>query len=67
MWNVDVSLGKNFKLTELVQLQLRTDMFNALNHVNPANINTGLNAGTFGQVRGTTGQRVIQLNGRLIW
>ena len=42
-------------------------LFNSLNHVNPANINTSLNSGTFGQVRGTTGQRVIQLNGRLSW
>ncbi len=66
-WNFDVSLGKNFRLTEAVKLQLRTDMFNSLNHVNPANINTGLNAGTFGQVRGTTGQRVVQLNARLTW
>jgi hypothetical protein len=42
-------------------------MFNTLNHVNPANINTGLNSGTFGQIRGTAGQRVVQLNGRLSW
>lgn len=34
---------------------------NVVNHVNPADINTGLNAGTFGQVRGVAGQRVINL------
>lgn len=67
MWNLDISLGKNFRLTETSRLQIRTDMFNVVNHVNPANVNTGLNAGTFGQVRGTTGQRVIQLNARLSW
>ena len=66
-WNLDLSLGKNFNLSERFRVQLRTDLFNSLNHVNPANINTSLNSGTFGQVRGTTGQRVIQLNGRLSW
>jgi hypothetical protein len=64
-WNTDISLGKNFQLQERVKLQIRTDMFNSLNHMNPANIATGLNAGNFGQVRGTTGQRVVQLNARL--
>lgn len=66
-WNFDVSLGKNFRLTEAMRLQVRTDMFNSLNHVNPTNISTGLNAGNFGQIRGTTGQRVVQLNARLSW
>ena len=67
LWNLDVSLGKNFKLKEALRLQIRTDMFNVVNHLNPSNINTGINAGTFGQVRGTTGQRVVQLNARLNW
>ena len=66
-WNLDISLGKNFKLAEAMRLQIRTDMFNFFNHVNPANIDTSLNSGTFGQVRGTTGQRVVQLNARLSW
>jgi hypothetical protein len=66
-WNVDVSLSKNFRLTEALRLQVRSDMFNVLNHLNYANINIGLNSGTFGQVRGTTGQRVVQLNARRNW
>ena len=66
-WNLDISLGKNFRLTEALGLQIRTDMFNLFNHINPANINTSINAGTFGQVRGTTGQRIVQLNARLSW
>ena len=67
MWNLDVSLGKNFKLRETVRLQIRSDMFNIINHVNPSNISTGLNASDFGQIRGTTGQRIVQLNARLSW
>ena len=31
-WNVDLSLGKNFKIAEKVQFQIRLDAFNALNH-----------------------------------
>ncbi|HEU0178554.1 MAG TPA: hypothetical protein VFV58_30190 [Blastocatellia bacterium] len=33
-WNVELSLAKNFKITEKKTLQFRADMFNALNHVN---------------------------------
>jgi len=66
-WNVDVSISRNFKLTETMKLQLRSDMFNVMNHLNPANVSTSLNANNFGQIRGSTGQRVIQLNARLSW
>lgn len=33
-WNLDLSLAKKFELTERVQLQFRTEMFNAFNHAN---------------------------------
>jgi hypothetical protein len=65
LWNVNLSVGKNFTIRENVKLQLRTDMFNAFNKVNYSNPTTGINSSQFGQVRGTRGQRVIQLNGRL--
>jgi len=64
-WNVNLSIGKNFTIMEKVKLQLRTDMFNALNKVNFTGITTSINSATFGQARSTRGQRVIQLNGRL--
>jgi Carboxypeptidase regulatory-like domain/TonB-dependent Receptor Plug Domain len=67
MWNVDLSLGKNFSLTERVRLQVRSDMLNVLNHFNPSGITTSINSGTFGQVRSTLSTRVIQLNGRVSW
>ena len=67
MWNVDVSLGKNFKLTERVQLQIRSDMLDAFNHLNPTSIATSINANNFGQIQDTLGSRVIQLNGRISW
>ena len=66
-WTLDFSLAKNFNLTEKLKFQLRTDMFNALNHVNYSRLQASINSGSFGRVRGTTGQRVMQLNGRLSW
>ncbi|HXE63818.1 MAG TPA: TonB-dependent receptor [Bryobacteraceae bacterium] len=64
-WNVDFSLGKNFNIGEKVRLQLRTDMFNAVNAVVLTGITTSINSVTFGQARSTTGPRAVQLNARL--
>jgi len=66
-WTVDASLAKNFRLKERMTLQIRTDMFNALNHVNLSDPSTGLNGATFGEISGAGGMRVIQFNGRLRW
>jgi hypothetical protein len=43
-WNFDFGALKDFVITERVRLQLRTEMFNAFNHVNfenPRNASTG--------------------------
>jgi hypothetical protein len=67
-WNLDFSASKNFRIKERVTFQLRTDMFNALNNVNLAGLVTNINTtATFGQLRSTRGQRVIQLNSRITW
>jgi len=66
-WSGDVSLSKNFRLKERVNLQVRTDMFNATNHVNLGDPSTGLNGATFGEISSAGGMRVIQFNGRLRW
>jgi hypothetical protein len=43
-------------------------MFNAVNNVNLTGLVTNINTtATFGQLRGTRGQRVVQLNGRIMW
>lgn len=34
LWNLDAGLSRNVKLTERYSLQLRAEMFNALNHAN---------------------------------
>lgn len=66
-WNLDFSLAKNFSLTERVSFQLRSDMFNAFNHTNLTGLRTSINDRFFGQLLGTRGARVIQLNARLSW
>jgi hypothetical protein len=64
-WEVDLSLAKNFGITERVRLQLRLDMFNALNHTNFSAIQTSLTAGNFGAFTATRGARTGQLNARI--
>jgi hypothetical protein len=62
---VDLSIGKNFPLREKARLQVRADMFNALNHTNLGNPTTSIESGTFGRITGTRGSRGIALNARI--
>ncbi len=65
-WNVDLSVGKNFKITETVRLQIRMDAFNAFNHTSLSGFaSTDVNSGSFGRFTNTRGARVAQLNARL--
>ncbi len=66
-WSLDFGLGKNIKLSERFKLQLRTDMFNFLNHVNYGGPSNSRSAATFGEINGAGGMRVVQLNARLTW
>jgi hypothetical protein len=66
-WNVDLGLAKNFALSDRFKLQVRSDIFNALNHTNLTGLRTNINDARFGQLTSTGGARVIQLNGRLSW
>jgi len=65
--SVDFSLAKNFKIGEQWNLQFRSDMFNATNHVNYNGPATGANSATFGEISGAGSMRVIQLNAKLTW
>jgi hypothetical protein len=64
-WNVDLSLSKNVAITERVRLQVRGDMFNALNYANYSGINTNIRSSSFGVFTSTRGARVVQVNARL--
>ena len=62
---MDFSLAKNFTIRENMRLQIRTDLFNALNHTNLSGLRTSINDAFFGQLLSTTGARIVQLNARL--
>jgi len=67
-WNTDLSLGKNFRIVEKVQMQIRIDAFNAFNHTSLSSLaSTDITNGSFGRFTNTRGARVAQLNARLTW
>jgi hypothetical protein len=65
---LDGSLLKNFKVTEIVKLQLRFEALNLDNHPNFDGIVTNLNSGTFGKAQilvGNAPSRRLQLGARI--
>jgi hypothetical protein len=62
---VDLSLSKNFRLSERLGGQLRLDAFNAFNRVNPSNPVTDLNNPNFGRSLSTETPRSLQFGLRL--
>jgi hypothetical protein len=65
--NWDMSLFKTFQLRESVQLQLRGDFANALNHVVLGGVNSRVSSGAFGTIGNTGSPRIIQLSARLLF
>jgi hypothetical protein len=53
--NFDLSLFKNFRVTERFKLQFRAESFNAINHVQFANPNTGVTNTAFGTITNEKG------------
>jgi hypothetical protein len=66
-WNVDLSLGKDFAVTERATLQFRADSFNFFNNTNLSGFATDINNSRFGKFTSTRGSRAVQLNARLSW
>jgi hypothetical protein len=64
----DISLRKQFGITDDVKLQIQADFFNAFNMVNWGNPATNLSGSGFGNITAITGQpRNIQLGARVIF
>lgn len=59
-WTVDLSLAKSFAVTEGSRIQVRADLFNALNHTNLGNPQTNIRS-RFGQITSASAGRVVQL------
>ena len=51
--NTDLSLVKNTRLTERMNLQFRTEAFDVFNHPNFGNPNLNAQSGTFGRITTT--------------
>ena len=64
-WQADISLGKTFRVTEAVSLQVRGETFNAFNHVNYANPTLSIVSPDFGKLTSAPGWRTGQVSGRL--
>jgi hypothetical protein len=65
----DLSVLKDFRITEKITFQFRAEAQDAMNHAMFGGPNTSPTSTQFGQVTSTVGanQRVITLNGRLTW
>lgn len=59
-FDTDLSLQKNFRISENVKLQFRGDFLNAFNHVNLNSPNSSCCAGTMGVVSSSSSPRNIQ-------
>jgi hypothetical protein len=64
--DLDLSLGKTFQLIEGIQLEVRADSSNALNHPNleQPSLATGTGVVGGGQITSANGARTLQLGGR---
>jgi len=60
--SADISLQKNFPITETMRLQFRADFLNAFNHPNFAVPNFTFGSGTFGISNVTQDARQLQFD-----
>lgn len=63
----DLTIAKNFGLTEGRSLQFRGELFNAFNQVNYNPPNANVSSGTFGKITSALSGRSIQLGLKLYW
>jgi outer membrane receptor protein involved in Fe transport len=63
--NWDISFLKDTKITESKKVEFRAEFFNAFNHAQFLNPDTGGFSGTFGQISQTRGPRLIQFGLKL--
>src|SRR5262249_27217693 len=61
----DLTLGKEFKIAERMNLQFRTEAYNVFNHTNFLGVGTAFGTSTFGQITTTRDPRLIQFGLKL--
>ncbi len=64
---VDLSLFKNFKITEAVHIQFRAECFNLFNHANLGLPENDVQSPAFGQILQAGSPRLVQLAAKLIF
>jgi Carboxypeptidase regulatory-like domain len=68
IWNTDISVFKNTKITESTKLQLGFEFFNVFNHPNFTVPNNDINNGDFGQIKNNAyAGRVVQYRFKFIF
>ena len=60
-WNMSLSLFKQFKIGERLNVQLRGESFSVVNTPNWNNPDTNIGNSTFGYITGAGGNRTVQL------
>ncbi|HUP94851.1 MAG TPA: hypothetical protein VM164_08075, partial [Burkholderiales bacterium] len=63
--NVHTTIAKSFGLGTGTRLQVRLEMFDALNRKNYSNPQLAITNSEFGRISGAGGNRTIQFGGRL--
>jgi hypothetical protein len=68
-WNFDVSMFKDFAITEGMRIQMRFEFFNAFNNVrfDQRNLNDDYNSASFGNVTAALNPRIIQFAAKFIF
>ncbi len=64
-WNV--SAFKDFRLTERVRLEFRTEFFNIFNEVNLGNPNQTFTSPSFGRITSAGAPRILQFGLKLLF
>ncbi len=65
--SLDASVIRQFPIKDRMHLELRLEAFNALNTPIFNAPDANMSSNFFGQVRGATGNRVLQLAGKIVW
>jgi hypothetical protein len=65
--SLDAAIIRNIHLFESVNLQVRADAFNALNHTNLGLPDANFLSGTFGRITSARDARIMQLSMKVLW
>jgi hypothetical protein len=62
--NFDINLQKNFAITERINLEIRSSLYNAFNHANLGSPGNSLTSSSFGVITTASNPRVVEFGSR---